>query len=148
MIKVASLEQLQEYKKGEVVELEGWTEEPFICRLRKVSLLDLSSSGTIPNNLLNAAHRLFVGKVNGEVDMGEIKKVMDIICEHALIEPSLDLVKKAGLSLTDVQRTDIYNYSQKGVRAMSTFRTVEQSNEDHNDVSTIQDETKLDPGNG
>ena len=75
MREVTSLADLQVYAQGQVVELPGFfSEEPFVVRLRRPSLLALTKSGKIPNALLSAANELFTGKQDKSdpVDLSEI----------------------------------------------------------------------------
>lgn len=125
MREVTSLADLQTYAHGQAVELPGFfTEEPFVARLRRPSLLALTKSGRIPNALLSAANELFTGKKDKSdpVDLSEIMGVLEVICESALLEPTYKDICDAGLTLTDEQYTAIFNYSQRGIRALEPFR--------------------------
>lgn len=126
MREVTSLADLQTYAQGQVVELPGFfSEEPFVVRLRRPSLLALTKSGKIPNALLSAANELFTGKQDKSdpVDLSEIMGVLEVICESALLEPTYKDVVDAGLTLTDEQYTAIFNFSQRGIKALEPFRT-------------------------
>ena len=126
MKEVTSLADLQVYAQGQVVELPGFfSEEPFVARLRRPSLLALTKSGKIPNALLSAANELFTGKQDKSdpVDLSEIMGVLEVICESALLEPTYKDVVDAGLTLTDEQYTAIFNFSQRGIKALEPFRT-------------------------
>ena len=126
MKEVTSLADLQVYARGQVVELPGFfSEEPFVARLRRPSLLALTKSGKIPNALLSAANELFTGKQDKSdpVDLSEIMGVLEVICESALLEPTYKDVVDAGLTLTDEQYTAIFNFSQRGIKALEPFRT-------------------------
>ena len=46
---------LKKIAEGQEVELIGWGEEPFVCKLKRPSMLGLVANGDIPNPLLNAA---------------------------------------------------------------------------------------------
>lgn len=133
MREVTSLADLQVYAQGQVVELPGFfAEEPFVVRLRRPSLLALTKSGKIPNALLSAANELFTGKQDKSdpVDLSEIMGVLEVICESALLEPTYKDVVDAGLTLTDEQYTAIFNFSQRGIKALEPFRT---KSEEHKD---------------
>lgn len=133
MREVTSLADLQVYAQGQVVELPGFfSEEPFVVRLRRPSLLALTKSGKIPNALLSAANELFTGKQDKSdpVDLSEIMGVLEVICESALLEPTYKDVVDAGLTLTDEQYTAIFNFSQRGIKALEPFR---QESEKHKD---------------
>ena len=125
MREVTSLADLQVYAQGQIVELPGFfSEEPFVVRLRRPSLLALTKSGKIPNALLSAANELFTGKQDKSdpVDLSEIVGVVDVICEAAFVEPTYQQIKDIGLELTDEQLMAVFNYSQKGIKALEPFR--------------------------
>lgn len=125
-MKITSLEELKEIAKGEVIELPGFNEKPFVVRAKRPSLLNLVSSGAIPNELLTTAYSIFNGRtVTGKqeaVSMKETNDLLRIVAEKALIEPTLKQIEEAGLELTDLQLLELYNYSQQGVRALQSFR--------------------------
>ena len=126
MREVTSLADLQVYAQGQIVELPGFfSEEPFVARLRRPSLLALTKSGKIPNALLSAANELFTGKQDKSdpVDISEIMGVLEVICESALLEPTYKEIVDAGLTLTDEQYTAIFDFSQRGIKALEPFRT-------------------------
>ena len=128
-LQVTSLDALKEIAKGEVVELPGFSSTSFIARLKQASLVNLVASGKIPNKLLGLATTLFnsdteklnkhLEKKDGIADMYEIMKIMAGAC---LVEPSLKDIEEAGLELTDIQLTAIFNYSQRGVNGLESFR--------------------------
>lgn len=125
MIPVTSLADLSAYAKGQIVELPGFSEEqPFVARLRRPSIMVLAKSGKIPNALLSAATELFTGKQDkgDPIDLAEIMGVVEVICEASFIEPSYEQIKSVGLSLTDEQYMAIFNYSQRGIKALEPFR--------------------------
>ena len=54
--------------------------------------------------------------------LGDMYDIMHIICESALIQPSMQEIEGAGLQLSDDQMMAIFNYSQAGVKALESFR--------------------------
>ena len=122
---VTSLENLKKLSEGQEVELPGWGEEPFICKLKRPSLLGLVEGGQIPNPLLNAAYILFNGaKTQKDVlNLKDQKEILDIVARAAMVEPTYQQLKDIGLELTDLQLLDIYNFTQLGVRSLISFRT-------------------------
>ena len=122
---VTSLENLKKLSEGQEVELPGWDEEPFICKLKRPSLLGLVEGGQIPNPLLNAAYILFNGaKTQKDVlNLKDQKEILDIVARAAMVEPTYQQLKDIGLELTDLQLLDIYNFTQLGVRSLISFRT-------------------------
>lgn len=125
-LKVTSLESLQEYSQGSVVQLPDFSEgQPFVARLRRPSMMALAKSGKIPNSLLSTANSLFIkGGVDAgnEAAMKEVLEVVDVLCESAFVEPTYSQLKEAGIELTDEQYMFIFNYTQNGVKALKPFR--------------------------
>ena len=130
--KVTSIAELRTYAQGQIVQLADFAEgQPFIARLRRPNMLSLISSGKIPNSLLSSATTLFNGNASGKgVDLTEtdgesitqLMELMKMIAKASLIDPSYEDIEEAGLELTDDQLTQIFNYSQEGVRALNSFR--------------------------
>lgn len=141
---VTSIEQLKNIAKGQVVEILGWGEEPFICRLKRPSLLGLVASGKVPNPLLNAAYILFNGPQTGKdvISLNEKHELLTIIAKESLVEPTYDQLQEIGLELTDTQLTEIWNYSQVGVNALVSFRKKQQDNENNKNKPKVQGKAK------
>lgn len=125
---ITSVSDLQSYAAGVVVRFPDFAEgQPFVARVRRPSMLVLAKSGKIPNTLLTAAGELF-SKGGGGLDpdnvnmLGDMYGIMHIVCESALIQPSLQEIESAGLQLSDDQMMAIFNYSQAGVKALESFR--------------------------
>lgn len=129
-LRVTSIEDLQTYAKGAVVELPPFADgQPFVARLRRPSMLALVKSGKIPNELLQSANELFMGKPSVKREdkfdqsaMSRMFDVFDIMCEASFIEPTYKQLCDAGIELTDDQYTFIFNYSQAGIKALNSFR--------------------------
>lgn len=125
---ITSFSDLQSYAKGNIVRLPDFSEgQPFVVRMRRPSLLMLAKAGKIPNTLLSAAGDLFANGGSGldaddEQMLANMYGIMEVICESALIQPTLAEIKEAGLELSDNQMMAIFNYSQTGVRALESFR--------------------------
>ncbi|GIM29826.1 hypothetical protein CPJCM30710_24920 [Clostridium polyendosporum] len=132
-LQVTSLDELKEVAKGTIVTLPGWNEKPFVCRVKRVSLLGLVSKGAIPNALLGAADKVF-NKPNADVDIKELGKLFDIFAEETLIEPKLKDIKELSLELTDEQKLVLFNFTQQGLKALEQFRT-EQTGVKDNKIS-------------
>lgn len=126
-LSVTSIEELIKASQGTLVELPPFIEGvPFVARLRRPSMLALVKSGKIPNALLSTANNLFAnGSVNVEDSfaLGNLFKVLDAICESCFVEPSYKDLKDAGIELTDDQLMFVFNYTQQGVNALSSFRS-------------------------
>lgn len=133
-LKVTTISELKTYAEGSVVELPPFAEGmPFVARLRRPSLMVLIKNGKIPNELLKEANDLFMGRKDTKSkgnDENEIKDMLDIlraICEASFIEPTWEDIQKSGIELTDDQYTFVFNYSQRGVKALKSFRNKSQS---------------------
>lgn len=122
---VTSIEDLKKIAEGQEVELIGWGEEAFVCKLKRPSMLGLVANGDIPNPLLNAAYILFNGvkTTKDVINMKEQKELLTIMAKAAMVEPTYDDLEKIGLELTDAQLLEIYNYTQIGIKALTSFRT-------------------------
>ena len=122
---VTSIEKLKKLSQGQEVELQGWDEEPFVCVLKRPSLLGLVENGDIPNPLVHAAYILFNGSNNpkDQVNLKEMNDLYRIIAKAAMVNPTYDQVVEAGLELTDMQLLEIYRFTQLGVKSLISFRT-------------------------
>ena len=125
MQEVTSISQLNEYAKGQLVELPSFGEgQPFFARLRRPSMLALAKSGKIPNSLLATANRMFDSSLDtkNENMLKDFYMVMETILEASFVEPTYQEIKDAGVQLSDDQMIFVFNYTQQGVRALDQFR--------------------------
>ena len=125
MQEVTSISQLNEYAKGQLVELPSFGEgQPFFARLRRPSMLALAKSGKIPNSLLATANRMFDSSldIKNENMLKDFYMVMETILEASFVEPTYQEIKAAGVQLSDDQMIFVFNYTQQGVRALDQFR--------------------------
>lgn len=125
MQEVTSISQLNEYAKGQLVELPPFGEDqPFFARLRRPSMLALAKSGKIPNSLLATANKMFDSSLDtkSESMLKDFYMVMETILEAAFVEPTYQEIKDAGVQLSDDQMIFVFNYTQQGVRALDQFR--------------------------
>ena len=122
---VTSIEKLKKIAQGQEVELQGWDEEPFVCVLKRPSLLGLVENGDIPNPLLHAAYILFNGSNNpkDQVNLKEANELYRIIAKAAMVSPTYEQLEEIGLELTDMQLLEIYRFTQLGVKSLISFRT-------------------------
>lgn len=134
-LKVTSIEELKQMAGAQIVALPGWQEgRDFIVKLKRPSLLSLSAKGLLPNALLSAAEEIFTGKKSSKgktPDMKDIGAVMDVLVGAALVKPTYDQIKEAGIELTDEQITEIFNFTQKGVTQLKLFREEQKRLEDN-----------------
>lgn len=127
-LSVTSLSDLQKYSEGIVVRLPDFAEgQPFVAKLRRPSMLVLAKSGKIPNSLIGTANELFMKGSSGlDLDdpdmMGNFYDTCRVICEAALVEPTLAQIDAAGVELSDNQLMAIFSYSQSGIKALEPFR--------------------------
>lgn len=126
--KVTSLEDLSLYAKGTLLHLPDFApDQPLVAYVRRPSLLALAASGKIPNTLLGMANSLFK-KGGGAIEdakpetLQQATKVFQILAGAALVSPTYAEIKEAGLELTDDQLVVIFNFTQKGVKALEPFR--------------------------
>ncbi|MCI1952582.1 MAG: esterase [Clostridiales bacterium] len=137
---VTNISEIKKYADGVEVDLPGFAEdEVFTAKLRRPSMLLLAQSGDIPNPLLHTAADLFTGGTNkaGEGDFLNMAKVFETIAKASLVSPSYDELQAAGINLTDVQLTYIYNYSQTGVDILRRFRQESKPSGDNHDGESI-----------
>lgn len=133
---ITSIEEFRNQSQP-LVDIVGFEPGQYITlRLRRISLMALVKSGKIPNSLLQKATELFTGaKKDGKqldeasilANMGEVEginEIIDTVCQAAMIEPKYEDVKDF---LTDDQKTEIFQWTQGGIRALESFRT-EQGN--------------------
>jgi hypothetical protein len=131
---VTSLEDLRRYADGVVLELPSFAEnQPFIARVSRPSFLKLMSEGKIPNTLIVRANELFSGVATADTEdqgmMKQIYEIMLIFANASLIEPTVEQIEDAGLDLTDEQLMFLFNYAQKGVKALESFREKQSGNQ-------------------
>lgn len=124
--KITSLDQLKQYAAGQVIELPAFSEDqPFVARIKRPSMLALAKANKIPNSLLLTANNLFAGagvdKKKPEA-LKDVFSVLDVICEACFVEPTYQELREAGVELTDEQYMFLFNYTQRGVRALDNFR--------------------------
>lgn len=127
-ISVTPLADIVRASQGTIVELPPFTADvPFVAKLKRPSMLVLVKEGKIPNQLLSAANELFTGskKAGTENDksLDSLFGVLDVICEACFVEPTYAQLKEAGVQLTDDQLMFVFNYTQRGVEALKSFRT-------------------------
>ncbi len=108
-----------------VVDLPGFTPGTTVrFRLRRANLRELARAGRIPNPLLPAAQRLYEGAQSGaRASFAEVARVMDEVVSSAMVEPTMEQLRNAGVELTEEQFGLIWAYSQQGVAALETFRS-------------------------
>lgn len=125
---ITSFEDLKAYANGTVVRFSDFGEgQPFVARVRRPSMLALAKSGKIPNSLLSVANDLFAKGGSAIADanedfMSNMYDVCHVLCEAALIEPTLQQIEEAGLELSDKHVMEIFNYTQAGIKALEDFR--------------------------
>jgi len=127
-LKITTPDELKTFADGEIVELPPFISgQKLVVRMRRPSMMVLMKSGKIPNALLSTANSIFAENANKDSTLNnpeffkEMLEIMDIIAEASLLEPTFKDFKDAGLELTDEQYMAIFNYTQRGVRALEPF---------------------------
>ncbi len=135
-LEVTPITTLKEYAKGELVEFPPFAEgQPFVARVKRPSMMVLMKTGKIPNSLMMTANALFTGD-NSKAAMDEdfyreVLGVIEVIAEASLVEPSWKELRDEGIELTDDQYTFLFNYTQKGIKALEPFRGEQQGTGDN-----------------
>lgn len=143
-LRVTTIEELQKYGAGQLVELPSFAEGmPFVAKLKRPSMMAMMKSGKIPNSLLSTANTLFSNKQT-EVAMEDdnlyrdVFEITEILADAALVEPTYQQIKEAGLELTDQQYMFIFNYTQVGVKALEPFREEQAGTENNQSIQLVQ----------
>lgn len=126
---VTDASDLKKVADGNVVKFPDFAEgQPFVARVRRPSMLLLAKSGKIPNTLLGVANDIFDkgGTSNADIEVNEntlsqMYDVMRIICDSALISPTMQEIEDAGVELGDDQLMAIFSYTQTGVESLRRF---------------------------
>lgn len=145
---VISFEELKKLSEGEEIEIHGFAAGTTITvRLGRPSLLRLTSTGDIPNLLLPAANNLFATGITGAMTekgqhLPNTYKVMETIAKASLISPTYEDFEKAGVSLTDNQLIDIFQYAQVGVKLVEPFRKNGENTDPDSDGEDLSKKTK------
>ena len=105
--------------------LPGWGPEgDFVCRLRRPGLVAMAeAAGFVPNPLLPAIEELFFPAAKQvKLPPDQQARALHEIARYALVEPTMDELSAAGLSLTDEQYLAIYAFALKGAEGLNRFR--------------------------
>ncbi len=114
---------MEKYNSTSRVQLPGWEDEhPLNAVLRRPSLLTMAAEGSIPNELIGAAQKLFSEGYDTALPLDQLGRLLRRIAAEALVEPTLEQLEADGCRLTDMQLAAIYNFTQAGVRALEPFR--------------------------
>lgn len=141
---ITSIDALKDYASNAIVRFPDFDEgKPFVAEVKRISMLLLAKSGKIPNSLLTAANELFSGvqKKQREIDtnaLGEMYDIVRLMAEACLVKPSMQELDDAGIQLTDEQLIAIFNYTQKGVKALTPFREKPKDSEYSGNEQSIQ----------
>lgn len=129
-MEVTALSTLKTYAEGQLVQLPDFAEgQPFVAKLKRPSILAMTKSGKIPNELLAAVFKLFSGEGSKKEDGRDINmliqmdEMLDVVCDAAFVSPTYQEIKDAGLELTDEQKSFVFQYAQNGVKALNNFRS-------------------------
>lgn len=131
---VTTIDDLKQYaEQGVMVSITPFSQSvPFICRLKRPSLIKMLASGKIENRLLQSAYKLFLDeeeqeekRTNEEIVNGaeETYDVLKEVARQALIEPTMEQLEDVGIDLSMQQLLDIYAYVNTGIEELLPFRT-------------------------
>ena len=127
-LQITPVDTLKEYGGGEIVEFPPFAEgKPFFAKVKRPSMMILMRDGRIPNHLIGTANSVFAGtnKQGAEENQNYFKdmlEVIEVIAEASFVEPSYRDLKENGVELTDEQMLFLFQYTQKGVKALESFR--------------------------
>lgn len=123
---ITSLTDIVKYTGGTIVRLPDFGDgAPFIAKLKRPSMLGLVKAGKIPNSLITQATQLFksgAGSLGKGNTVDELYDIIEIVCREAMVKPTYDEIKNAGVTLSDNQLMAIFSYTQNGVKALESFR--------------------------
>ena len=123
---ITSLTDIVKYAGGTIVRLPDFGEgAPFIAKLKRPSMLGLVKAGKIPNSLITQATQLFksgAGSLGKGSTIDELYDIIEVVCKEAMVKPTYDEIKNAGVNLSDDQLMAIFSYTQSGVKALESFR--------------------------
>jgi hypothetical protein len=125
-------------KAVKLIEIPGWEPGEFInVKARRMSLTSLIQNNELPNDLLSIIYKAETqGEYNPTTDNTEnfakYINLTETICKNVLVEPTYDEI---GEYLTDIQKSAIAAYAQRGVRALENFRIERKSNAPDSDNS-------------
>lgn len=145
-MQITTIEQLQVMKKTQIIELPNFDDgTPFRCEVKRPNMMQLISSGKIPNSLLNMAMDLFnkggtntMQKVDNDVKtFKELVSMLDIIADHTLVRPTYKDLKESEIELNENQLMGLLVFSQNGVKALETFRKKQTDNQDIESIKEI-----------
>ena len=130
-LKISNINDLLKAKEGEVVQLPPFNGDvPFVARVKQPSLVKLIAGNSFPNELLTLAHAVFEGdekplqkEMKTAKGLDKVYRTMEILAESALVEPTYQELKDAGIELTDLQLSSLMAYCQKGVEILKYFYT-------------------------
>ena len=114
---------LDSVRTSQTVTIPGWCGDGVEVELCRPSLLALAAAGAIANPLLKTARRIFYSGISPDGgDLAEEGRVLIEIAKAALVTPSFDELKAAGVTLTDEQLVAIFQFTQLGAKALARFR--------------------------
>ena len=123
---------IKDIKKNQVIEVElpGWgVTDTFVCKVKRVNLMDLIAKGNIPNPLMNTVINLFKGSaISDEEDVLNSKEsykkyieVSELFANSILVEPTLKELHENDIELTDEQRNIFYQFAMFGIKALIPY---------------------------
>lgn len=135
-MQITSLEQLKQIKVTEIIELPPFDDgTPLVVEVKKPNLMNLLTSGKIPNTLLKVATDMFNNRTGQVMEkasediktLKELVGMMEVLAEASLVNPTYKDIKNLNIQLTENQLMGILMYSQGGIKALEKFRNEQTS---------------------
>ena len=118
---VTPIDDLVKASQGTLIELPPFVEgQPFVARLKRPSMLDTDDDQAMSN--------LF--------------GVLDAICDACFVDPTYQQLKDNNIQLTDDQLMFVFNYTQRGVTALGSFRSQLKGDGTSEDEPTVQQDAQ------
>lgn len=129
-----------------IIQIPGFDAgETFEIKVKKLSIVGLMSSGKIPNSLMTVVKDAFAGikSSDGNEDdiessimdkAGEIGKLLDIVCEQAMMEPKFNDIRDV---MNDAQKLAVFQFIQGGVEEVKPFPAIQGNNGHTDDVENV-----------
>ena len=74
--------------------------------------------------------------------MSNLFGVLDAICDACFVEPTYQQLKDNNIQLTDDQLMFVFNYTQRGVTALGSFRSQLKGDGTSEDEPTVQQDAQ------
>ena len=126
---VTDIQEMLKRGGAQEVVLSGWDEDEVTVKLKRPSLFNMAAAGHIPNPLMSVAEGMFMANQGAirKAGLEDTAKVLALIAREALVSPTYEELKEAGLELTDCQLSEIYASVIGGAARLKAFRSKQRS---------------------